>query len=42
MKVIGPAEGLDVDAFRASVGKVVEERFGEKFGALYEKIKAVA
>ena len=42
MKVIGPAEGLDVEAFRTSVGKVVEERFSEKFGALYEKIKAVA
>ena len=42
MTVIGPEEGLDIEAFRASVGKVVDERFGEKFGSLYEKIKAIA
>ena len=42
MTVIGPEDGLDVEAFRASVSKLVEERFGEKYGALYEKIKAMA
>ncbi|MBS9721162.1 TRAP transporter substrate-binding protein [Tianweitania sp. BSSL-BM11] len=42
MTVIGPAEGLDVDAFRASVNKVIQERFADKYGALYEKIKAIA
>lgn len=42
MTVIGPNEGLQVDAFRASVNKLVAERFGEKYGALYEKIKAIA
>lgn len=42
MKVIGPAEGLDVEAFRASVDKVVQAKFGEKFGSLYEKIKAIS
>lgn len=41
MTVIGPEDGLDVEAFRASVEKLVEERFGEKYGALYEKIRAV-
>ncbi|TKT76167.1 TRAP transporter substrate-binding protein [Aquamicrobium sp. LC103] len=42
MTVIGPQDGLEVDAFRASVEKLVQERFGEKYGALYEKIKAIA
>jgi len=42
MTVIGPEDGLDVEAFQASVSKLVEERFGEKYGALYEKIKAIA
>ena len=41
MTVIGPDEGLDIAAFRASVDKLVDERFGEKYGALYEKIRAV-
>lgn len=42
MKVIGPSEGLDVEAFRSSVSKLVQERFGAKYGSLYEKIKAIA
>ncbi|NGO52598.1 TRAP transporter substrate-binding protein [Mesorhizobium camelthorni] len=42
MTVIGPEDGLDVAAFQASVSKLVEERFGEKYGGLYEKIKAIA
>jgi len=41
MTVIGPEEGLKIDAFRASVDKLVQERFGEKYGALYEKIRAI-
>lgn len=41
MTVIGPDEGLDLDAFRASVQKLVQERFGEKYGDLYKKIAAV-
>lgn len=42
MTVIGPEDGLDIDAFRASVSKLVDERFGEKYGSLYEKIRAIA
>ena len=42
MTVIGPEDGLDLDAFRASVSKLVDERFGEKYGALYEKIRAIS
>ncbi|MBP0439492.1 TRAP transporter substrate-binding protein [Tianweitania sediminis] len=42
MTVIGPDEGLDLDAFRTSVSKLVEERFGQKYGELYEKIRAIA
>ncbi|MFM1987459.1 MAG: hypothetical protein RJA99_416 [Pseudomonadota bacterium] len=41
MKVVGPAEGLKLDAFKASVGKVVQDRFGAKFGDLYKEIAAV-
>lgn len=41
MTVIGPAEGLDVVAFRTSVRKVVDAKFGAKFGDLYKSIEAV-
>lgn len=41
MNVIGPANGLKVDAFRASVNKVVQEKFGAKFGDLYKEIAAI-
>ena len=41
MNVIGPANGLKVDAFRAAVNKVVQEKFGAKFGDLYKEIAAV-
>ena len=41
MNVIGPANGLKIDAFKASVGKVVQEKFGAKFGDLYRDIAAV-
>ncbi|MBE9640016.1 TRAP transporter substrate-binding protein [Salipiger mangrovisoli] len=42
MTVIGEADGLDLEAFRASVSKLVEERFGGEYGDLYAKIAAVA
>lgn len=41
MTVVGPAEGLQVDAFRRSVGKLVDEKFGAKYGELYREIGAV-
>jgi tripartite ATP-independent transporter DctP family solute receptor len=41
MTVIGPAEGLKLDAFRASVNKLVAEKFGAKYGELYKEIAAV-
>lgn len=41
MNIIGPADGLQLDAFRASVGKVVQEKFGSKFGDLYRAIAAI-
>jgi len=41
MTVIGPAEGLDVAAFRTSVRKAVDQKFGAKFGELYKAIEAV-
>ena len=42
MTVIGPEDGLDIEAFRASVSELVEERFAGEYGDLYEKIAAVA
>lgn len=42
MTVIGEAEGLQLDAFRTSVSKLVDERFGSAYGDLYAKIDAVA
>lgn len=42
MTVIGPEDGLDIEAFRASVSTLVDQRFGEKYGDLYEKIRAIA
>jgi tripartite ATP-independent transporter DctP family solute receptor len=41
MTVIGPAEGLKLDAFKASVNKQVQAKFGAKFGELYKEIAAV-
>lgn len=41
MTVIGPAEGLQLAAFKASVDKLVAEKFGAKYGALYKDIAAV-
>ena len=42
MTVIGPEDGLDIEAFRSSVSELVDQRFGEKYGSLYEKIRAIA
>jgi tripartite ATP-independent transporter DctP family solute receptor len=41
MTVIGPDNGLQLDAFKASVGKLVNERFAAKYGELYKEIAAV-
>ena len=42
MTVIGPDDGLDIEAFRTSVSAVVEDRFAGEYGDLYAKIAAVA
>lgn len=42
MTVIGADEGLELDAFRASVKALVDERFGVEYGDLYSKIEAVS
>jgi tripartite ATP-independent transporter DctP family solute receptor len=41
MTIIGPDDGLKVDEFRASVAKVVDERFGDKWGDYYEVIRGI-
>ncbi|NCC63080.1 MAG: TRAP transporter substrate-binding protein [Spirochaetia bacterium] len=41
MTIITAADGLKVDEFRASVSKVVNERFGKTWGKYYEMIHAV-
>jgi tripartite ATP-independent transporter DctP family solute receptor len=41
MTVIGPKDGLDLPAFKASVEKLVVQRFGSKYGDLYKKIRAI-
>ena len=41
MTVIGAEDGLDLEAFRASVSALVDERFGGEYGDLYAKIAAV-
>ena len=41
MTVIGPAEGLKLDAFKGSVNKLVDAKFGAKYGELYKEIAAV-
>lgn len=42
MTVIGEDEGLDLEAFRSSVKKLVDERFGAENGELYSKIEAIS
>jgi len=41
MTIIGPADGLKLDAFKASVNKAVNEKFGATYGDLYKEIAAV-
>jgi len=41
MTVIGPEEGLQRDAFRASVKKLVDERFSAQYGDLYKQIDEI-
>ncbi|MGM0858834.1 MAG: TRAP transporter substrate-binding protein [Pseudomonadota bacterium] len=41
MTIIGPDEGLDVDAFRASVEERVMEEFADQYGEFYSEVEAV-
>lgn len=41
MNVIGPEQGLKLDLFRASVDKLVREKFDAKYGELYKDIAAI-
>ena len=41
MTVIGPEQGLDLAAFKASVNKAVNARFGDKYGEMYKAIAAI-
>ncbi|MDQ4060585.1 MAG: ABC transporter substrate-binding protein, partial [Pseudomonadota bacterium] len=41
MTVIGPDNGLKLEAFKASVTKVVGEKFASKYGDLYKEIEAI-
>ena len=41
MTIVGPAEGLDLAAFRSAVSKTVDIKFGAKYGELYKAIEAV-
>jgi tripartite ATP-independent transporter DctP family solute receptor len=41
MTVIGPQEGLKLDAFKASVNKAVQAKFATKYGDLYKEIANV-
>jgi len=41
MTVIGSGNGLKLDLYKASVDKIVQEKFGTKFGDLYKEIAAI-
>lgn len=41
MNIIGPENGLDLDAYKTSVNKVVQTKFGAKFKELYEEIAEI-
>jgi TRAP-type transport system periplasmic protein len=41
MTVIGPAEGLNLDGFKASVRKAVDAKFATKYGEMYKAIAAI-
>ena len=42
MTVIGPDDGLQIDAFRASCQQLVQERFADDYGELYAQIAELA
>jgi hypothetical protein len=41
MKVIGPKEGLDINAFQTRVQGEISKRFDAKFGEVYKDIRAI-
>ena len=41
MNVIGLDNGLKLDAFKAAVKKVIDQKFAAKYGDLYKEIAAV-
>lgn len=41
MTVIGPEQGLELEAFRESVGRIVQQRFAAEYGELYELIARI-
>ncbi|MEX2542028.1 MAG: TRAP transporter substrate-binding protein [Trueperaceae bacterium] len=41
MTIVGPDDGLDVDAFRENVRERVEQDFGDQFGDLIQQIETV-
>jgi TRAP-type C4-dicarboxylate transport system substrate-binding protein len=42
MKVVGPEQGLKLEAFEKSVKALVDKKFGDKYGKLYAEIAKVA
>lgn len=42
MQIIGPDNGLDLAAFKASVKKRIDREFGDKYGDLYRQIAAIS
>ncbi|MGQ4880529.1 TRAP transporter substrate-binding protein [Billgrantia sp. LNSP4103-1] len=41
MHIVGPEDGLDIEAFRTRVRERIAEEFTEQYGELYEQIAAV-
>lgn len=41
MAVIGPDNGLDLEAFKASVSARIDKEFGDQYGDLYQQIEAI-
>lgn len=42
MTIIGPDNGLDLEAFKASVRARIDQEFAEKYGDLYQQIAAIS
>lgn len=42
MQIIGPDNGLELAAFKASVQKRIEHKFADKYGDLYRQIAAIS